>query len=390
MYISGNDIKEFGGEDGAQKLRDFLERKISEGYNLDYKRAAYEENDSGKREFLKDVTGFANANGGNLIIGCDEPTDDTSVDGVLFSVQNGDRIAQNYERRCADSIDPRISGLRVVPVKLEGDRWVIVVHVPPSLARPHMVNFKKHRSFYIRHTESSVPMSTHEIREAVLSAATAEGRAKDYLAKMEEDALKYSENELPMFLLQAMPLIPNEQLWDVFSEQVIFVLNDKDRERTKKYAFPRDLSCPNPPKPTIDGIKHVDGTNSTWTIEAHRNGYVSVAYWVPPHPLPNKEEDVPYLVAKDAGLFSAFAEICNKLLEVTSSDSPYLVSCKCFYANTLSFVVDNGGWGHLIRKYEKDEIVWPLQLRQPGEGFETITKEWIVQLYNAFGMQKPA
>lgn len=388
MYISEKDIRELNGDDGNQKLREFIERKIPENYHLDYKERAYENTDSGKREFLKDVTGFANANGGNLIIGCKEPTDDAVIHDLLVGIPNGDEFAQNNERRCTSSIDPRIPGLRVIPVKISEDSWVVVVHIPPSLARPHMVSAKGHRSFYIRHTESTDPMSTHEIREAVFSSASAEAKAKAYLVETEEDTRKYGRKGLPLFLLQAMPLIPHEQSWDLFSDPVLAAVRGDRREQ--KYEWPNHLTDNSTPKATISGIRQTESRGERWGIEVHRNGYVSVTYWVHLALLGlGGEERKPTVDESDCSLFLAFGDLCEELLEATNSESPYLLSCKCLDAQPLELDTYDQRKMPVPHTQERDEIVWQPQMRQLGESFEAVTREWGIQLFNAFGLRGP-
>ena len=159
-------------------LRDFLTLSIPEGLYLDYKAALSGTSDKeAKREFLKDVTAFANAAGGQLFLGVKEPVENQSVDVQLVGVENGASLAQDLERLASSSIDPRIPGLRIVAVSLRSGKSCVAVHIPPSLSRPHMVNHSGHRSFYVRHSESSFQMTTHEIREAVLTSASAEARA---------------------------------------------------------------------------------------------------------------------------------------------------------------------------------------------------------------------
>lgn len=242
MYLSENEIKELA-KNNDNTLRAFLEKKIPEGYYLDYKIELSRKADKDeKREFLKDVTGFANANGGNIIIGAQEPSETLTLEDQLIGIVDGDKIAHDLERLASSSIDPRIPGLRILPVTLSigrsKGRYAIVVHIPPSLGRPHMVNYKdekgkEHKTFYVRHTESTVSMSTHEVRESVFASATAEARAKDYLERMEKEVREYFVGKQPTVLLQAMPLIPMAQPWDVLNDKIRKVL--RDQMRTSKH-----------------------------------------------------------------------------------------------------------------------------------------------------------
>ena len=63
-----------------ESLRTFLALSIPEGLYLDYKEglSGTSEKET-KREFLKDVTAFANAAGGHLLLGVKEPSENLSV-----------------------------------------------------------------------------------------------------------------------------------------------------------------------------------------------------------------------------------------------------------------------------------------------------------------------
>jgi hypothetical protein len=58
---------------------------VPEGIFIDYKRDMYGRSDADAKEFLKDVSSFANTSGGHLIIGLDEvagiPTSITALKG---------------------------------------------------------------------------------------------------------------------------------------------------------------------------------------------------------------------------------------------------------------------------------------------------------------------
>lgn len=53
-------------------LQELIDNKVPEGKTIDYKRDKIGSKDSEKKEFLQDVSSFANAEGGKIIIGMDE------------------------------------------------------------------------------------------------------------------------------------------------------------------------------------------------------------------------------------------------------------------------------------------------------------------------------
>lgn len=130
-------------------LLNFLRAKIPEGLYLDYKRDLSGNRRERYREFLKDVTAFANAQGGDIFIGVNEPSDEMDENQQIVGIDQGDSIAHDLERLTSSSIDPPIPGLIIRPVPLSRGQFAILAHVPPSLSRPHMVAHEGHRVFYV-------------------------------------------------------------------------------------------------------------------------------------------------------------------------------------------------------------------------------------------------
>jgi Schlafen, AlbA_2 len=107
--ISFEDISE-------RDLLDQIQTGVPEGVLLDYKRETYGGGDADVKEFLKDVSSFANTAGGHLIIGIDEtggvPTAISALDG------DSDKELQRLENLARDGIEPRIVGLRMRAVPI--------------------------------------------------------------------------------------------------------------------------------------------------------------------------------------------------------------------------------------------------------------------------------
>jgi hypothetical protein len=374
-----------------ERLRAFLALSVPEGLHLDYKLAL-----SGgaltkdaKREFLKDVTGFANAAGGVLLIGAREPDPEQSVDDQLVGVEDGETVAQMLERLASSSIDPRIPGLLIVSVPLASGRTVIVVHVPPSLGRPHMVQHEGHRSFYVRHSESTHPMSTHEIREAVLASASAEMRARRFVElRLNEMRGRAAGNGKPAFFLQAMPLITPPDPWDVFDSRIDVVLRSGGTQSRKTRHITLDTSYA--PRPTIDGIMAVNQRDDpTWELEVHRTGYLSLLCWHEiVRPIDQRGTERPVLYVGFGDLFVGFAGVLTGVLEAMQTDVPYLLACAYLNAAQTHFCSDPA-WGRFTAAYGKPEIVWPEHIRATGTDPQVIAQQMSFELCHAFGLRTP-
>lgn len=379
MFITPKEVVDLNEEN----LKTIVEKKIPEGLYFDYKSNLSRKSEKeAKREFLKDVTAFANSHGGNILIGVKEPTPNLTVNQQIVGIDNGDKIAQNLERVTSTSIDPRISGLRIVPVPLSNGKYCILVHIPPSLSRPHMVQHQGHFTFYMRHTESSFIMTTHQIRESVLSSFSAEAKAKQYMEEKERDVRLYEIKEHPLILLQAIPLISLEKRWDVLDSKLESVLRGYDRQ--KKYRNFVNLASSIAPKLFIDGLMGRDSREELrWKTEIHRNGYVSTIYHIKPQKdLNNVNRYI--LDSAICELLEACGDLINEAWSITNTDLPYLISCKYLNAKGTVLYTEAGG-GDFSEPFERNELVWPLHFRNVSQDVLEIIEEMCTEMYNAFG-----
>ena len=76
-----------------------IEDQVREGRTIDYKRELPRGDDKSKKEFLADVSSFANTSGGDLIYGMDE---EEALPTEIVGLQSGDL---DKERQRLESID---------------------------------------------------------------------------------------------------------------------------------------------------------------------------------------------------------------------------------------------------------------------------------------------
>jgi hypothetical protein len=386
MYLTLQQITELC----EASLREFIELSIPEGLYLDYKAALSGKSDKdAKREFLKDTTAFANAAGGHLIIGVKEPSEGLSIEDQIVGLDNSKILAADLERLASTSIDPRIPGLRIVAVPLANGKSCVVAHIPPSLGRPHMVTHEGHRSFYVRHTESSSWMSTHEIREAVLSTASAEAWARQFVERRLGEIRSNLVDQKPAFFLQAMPMISPEIPWDVLSKPFEDAIRGSSRRNKFKSM---NLESGIALRPTIDGVLSRDRRDRpNWELEVYRTGYVSLLYRDIQFESPRNGESGYYVHSGYCDLFQAFCHLLKELLEVSKTDVPFLMMCNLVNAEgTRLWVKEHRSFMGVPERepYKKNEIGWPVHIKVTGADPMLIAKDWGRELFNAFGLRE--
>jgi predicted HTH transcriptional regulator len=110
-------------------LAELIATQVPEGLRIEYKRDLYGNSDRDKREALKDVSAFANAFGGHLLIGIEEQNGlPTAVPGILDI--NPDEVLLRLEQLILSGIEPRIHGIRMRAIPLTNSSFCFVLRIP--------------------------------------------------------------------------------------------------------------------------------------------------------------------------------------------------------------------------------------------------------------------
>lgn len=150
-----------------KRLEALISDEVEESLNPDYKAAAaLEKTDDKRREITKDVSSFANSDGGIIIYGISEykkkekkhlPNKLTPVDRTQFSREWLEHVTSN--------IRPKISGLLIHSVSLDsGSNDVAYVVEIPKTTTAHQAQDKR---YYRRSNFESIALEDYEIRQTM-------------------------------------------------------------------------------------------------------------------------------------------------------------------------------------------------------------------------------
>ncbi len=203
-----NNIEQISSED----LQTLVDNAVAERKTIEYKRSLPGNADQKKKEFLADVSSFANASGGDLIFGIIEDAHTglpSSVEGLI--IENVDQEITRLESIIRDGIEPRLMSIAIKAVNLSNSRVVILIRIPKSWASPHRVSFKGHAKFYSRGTNGKYPMDVSELRVAFNLSETLVEKIRNF--KLDRIS-KVFANETPVpfyngpkIVLHLIPLI---------------------------------------------------------------------------------------------------------------------------------------------------------------------------------------
>src|ERR1700761_4466874 len=145
-------------------LNQLIANGIEENSELEYKSAAALQRDDKKiTEATKDVSAFANSNGGVLIYGISEDRTNRHLPGNIDPVDRKAITKEWLEQILNARIRPRIHGIKIHVVTIADDKVVYILVIPKG-ERAHQANDKL---YYRRHNFSVESMFDSEIRDVM-------------------------------------------------------------------------------------------------------------------------------------------------------------------------------------------------------------------------------
>lgn len=165
----------------ADTITGLIAAGAQESVHLEFKRQSYGTGDDAKREFLKDVSAFANSLGGHLVIGMEE-TGGRATEVRPMPAEVVDSEMLRLESVLRTGIDPALVGVRMRRIDVEGGA-VIVIQVPQSYNPPHRVIQSGSNRFWRRHSSGAHEMSMEELRLLFGERRSIEERARAFVAE---------------------------------------------------------------------------------------------------------------------------------------------------------------------------------------------------------------
>lgn len=184
-------------------LEELIVNQVPEGKSVEYKVALPQSSEDAKKEFLADISSFANTSGGYIIYGMKEDKG-LPIEISGLSIPNIDAEKLRIDNIIRDGISPRIQGMGIEPVKLKNGNSALVIYIPQSWLSPHMVSYKSSSRFYARNSAGKYQLDIQEIRQAFLLSETALERVKNFRW---ERIAKIAASETPIQLIDTVNVI---------------------------------------------------------------------------------------------------------------------------------------------------------------------------------------
>lgn len=195
-------------------LQELITNGVSERRDIEYKRELHGTNDDAKKEFLADVSSFANSIGGHIIFGVEE---NGGLPAALpgFVEQDFDFLKQRLESLLQSGIAPRLPGVELSErIALSSGTSALVIRIPRSWNGPHMVSFRGRAAFYGRTSAGKYQLDVEQLRSAFALSQSTRERIRDFraerIAQIAVGETPMKLEGLPVVAVHIMPLISFE------------------------------------------------------------------------------------------------------------------------------------------------------------------------------------
>lgn len=208
-----------------EDLTELITNKVQEGKTIEYKSVLNVEKDAEKKEFLYDVSSFANASGGDIIFGIAEGSEKGFPGSLSPLDKNFDETSRKIESLIRDCISPRILNIKVRQIPVSDGKYILLIRIPKSFNAPHQVTFQGVDRFYSRSNNGKYVLDVFEIRNAFIQSSQIAERIRTFIKQRianviaNEGPVKLEEN--PKIILHILPLNSIDTAENMVSNQTL-------------------------------------------------------------------------------------------------------------------------------------------------------------------------
>jgi len=343
---------------------------------------------------------FANAEGGTLVLGLHETTDDPRRAERLDPLPNCEGLARRLLDASEDIVEPRLRSIeaRALPVDNAGNGYV-VLRVGKSAAGPHRL--RSTREFYIRRGERAAKMDVREIKDLTLDLARTGDRIEQVFQERRDAAatifrrlmsaqdkggpgpLILRSTGVPMTIQSIPDITSRHELWWI--GKAFTMMRDNVKYQCDYPA--REFS--GPPRVRLRSLE----SDPARGLASHRlvrgNGLVEFSLVHPKRP-PRQDGTTDhriYIAWLMSVLVGTLAQI-NKLREKLAWDAvEFGLELEIQSPEPLTVWWDDHAFSGSLTIYSRLPLLLPQYSVMPGANLDAILNDVLTDLFNSTGSQ---
>lgn len=207
-------------------IKSLIDDEIPEGKGIEYKVQLPGRTDKDKKEFLADLSSFANTAGGDIIYGIkEEGGKPVSIQGFLsFDFDETKLWAEDLIR---SGLKPRLFSAQFAEIKTESGS-VLLIRIPRSWNCPHVLDFKNRWRFYGRNSAGKFPLEIDDVRSMFIEKETFQQKLDTFRYDRINNIL---QGKTPIDLVKNNPvLLINCVPINVFSGSALYDLKELNNQ----------------------------------------------------------------------------------------------------------------------------------------------------------------
>lgn len=373
-------------------INSLVENSVCESKTLDYKKELHIDSDSDKKEFLADISSFANSTGGDIIFGIEEDSIDkipTNIVGIPY--ENEDKLIRRIEDFIRQSIQPIILNIEYKVIELKKDNCILIIRIPQSLISPHRIEYKGHNKFFTRNNKGKYQMDVSELRIAFNSGLDLEKRIEEYKQERYYQLLsnRYKNliDDLPIFVVHYIPISAlNGNNFKLLSQTKIKNEMNNCSSKALGVGYEKNIS--------IDSVSIRYNDGSTSAIANYKtNGIIekgSTEFFKKQYKFtdisPNKTIDYISGYRIIDRLIKDFDEV-KRFYKKVEIDTPILVCCSIL--NSSNYTIPTNMFHDVLNKIDRDMLyINNLYVEDFNKTTEEILKPIFDSIWNACGYER--
>lgn len=227
-------------------LQSLIDNSVRESRTIEYKETLDFSTTKHKKKLLKQVSSFANAGGGDLILGIKTSDEDKGLPVKLtgMEVSSVDEESVRIDNIIRDGLKPRISEPNIHFLEYHSNHYFIFIRIRRSFLSPHRVSLDGHNKFYSRGAAGLYEMSVDQLRVAFNWGERIVERITDFklnrLSRINEDDYHVQLNDKSKLVIHIIP-------YNSFNPEHNFDIKELEEQKF-------NMKCFN--EPTIDSHSH--------------------------------------------------------------------------------------------------------------------------------------
>jgi hypothetical protein len=370
MVINKN-IEQITEED----LQALIDNEVVEHKTIEYKQTLPGGSPREKKDFLADISSFANASGGDIVYGLAEDRR-TGKPRLLsgLDIENLDQEILRLDNIIRTGIQPRLPSLTISPpILLSNSTVALVIRVLKSYLGPHRVVYGGYDKFYSRSSNGKYQLDVGELRIAFNLSETITERITNFKTNRITEIIA---DETPV------PLYNNPRI-------VLHIIPFNSFSPTQNYEVNILSTKPGDIKPINcggwNGRYNMDGLLSySWNkekgshsyVQLYRNGIIEAveALFLEPH---EGKLFIPS-IAYERELINSLTEYLN-ILKTLGVDAPLFIFLTFLRVKGYSMAVRNSFFFNEGYSIDRDHLLLPEII---VESMDTSTEQLLQPIFN--------